>query len=355
MFNELDLHASVITESWLRPGLQLEEDLRDLDAGTNITLIHKSRPAKRGRTAGGGVVIAYNKNRLKLKERKMVRGKAELVCAVGKLPGASRKVVIIGVYLPPQTKTDKVQETMQYIRDEIYKVKNEYEDPYIIVSGDFNKKETSTAFADFVDIEEADAGPTRKNEALDLTFINFKQEVTSKSIRPPLSSPNGSKVSDHKVVSICAELKAGDRFKWIRYSARPRTQAGNLKIAELMDKESWKDVIEEPCANNKATKLVERLDAMMNEAFPEKQKKIKSTEDPWITDHIRKQITDRKKIYNKQDRSPDWKKMKAFTNKLIKDSKHEYYANFTKKAIETKDSRLYYQVVNRLKSTEKPK
>ena len=141
-FNELDLHAAVVTESWLRPGAQLEEDLRDLNCSANITLIHRSRPPKKGRTAGGGVVIAFNRNRLKLKERRITRGKAELVSVVGKLPGASRKVVIIGAYVSPQTKADKVQETMEYIRDKIYKVKNEFEDPYTILSGDINKKDT---------------------------------------------------------------------------------------------------------------------------------------------------------------------------------------------------------------------
>ena len=181
-FNELDLHSAVITESWLRPGMQLDQDIRDLNDGANITLIHRSRPSKRRRTAGGGVLIAFNKNRLKLKERRITRGKTEMVCAIGKLPGASRKMAILGVYIPPQTKAEKVTEVMEYIRDELHKLKTEFEDPYIVVTGDFNKKDTAVAFSDFPDMKEIAAGPTRKGEALDLTFTNFYDEITEKKI-----------------------------------------------------------------------------------------------------------------------------------------------------------------------------
>ena len=47
---------------------------------------------------------------------------------------------------------------------------------------------------------------------------------------------------------------------------------------------------------------------MMNAAFPEIEKKVKSTDDPWIDDNIRKKIATRKRIYDKEDRSKNGRK-----------------------------------------------
>ena len=46
--------------------------------------------------------------------------------------------------------------------------------------------------------------------------------------------------------------------------------------------------------------------------------KKKTTENPWITDKIRKKIKQRKSVFKKQGRSKAWKKLKKLTVKMIK-------------------------------------
>ena len=56
-FEVLGLHFSIITESWLADGTNLEEDLRELEYGTDLCVVYKNRPLRpnsRRRTAGGG-------------------------------------------------------------------------------------------------------------------------------------------------------------------------------------------------------------------------------------------------------------------------------------------------------------
>ena len=49
---------AIITESWLKPGKELESSLRDLEDDERLKIIHKSHPTKKkNRTAGGGVAI----------------------------------------------------------------------------------------------------------------------------------------------------------------------------------------------------------------------------------------------------------------------------------------------------------
>ena len=59
-FRNLDLSCAIITESWLRPGIKLEEEIEDFEWVERLKVIHKSRKTRAGRTAGGGVAIVLN-------------------------------------------------------------------------------------------------------------------------------------------------------------------------------------------------------------------------------------------------------------------------------------------------------
>ena len=91
---ELDVDFSVVTESWLVDGKGLDEDLLDLEAGSNLKVLYKNRPAKltnrqKRRTAGGGVTIVYDTKRCDFKERKMAGNKYEIVSGVCTVPKLS--------------------------------------------------------------------------------------------------------------------------------------------------------------------------------------------------------------------------------------------------------------------------
>ena len=69
-FRDFSLHFSVITESWLASGTELDNALAELENGTDLRMLYKNRPVKpssRRRTAGGGVAIVYDKSKCKLK------------------------------------------------------------------------------------------------------------------------------------------------------------------------------------------------------------------------------------------------------------------------------------------------
>ena len=130
-FDELDLHFSLINESWLKDGEKLEEDAQDLELGQNLKIFHRNRTLRRGKTAGGGVAILYDKSRIAMSERKYNWGKTEAIMAVGKIAGISRKIVIISMYIPPQTRANKVLESLTLVRNAIGSVKNEMDDPLL--------------------------------------------------------------------------------------------------------------------------------------------------------------------------------------------------------------------------------
>ena len=87
---------------------------------------------------------------------------------------------------------------------------------------------------------------------------------------------------------------------------------------------------------------------------PIKIKKIRNTDDPWITHAIRRKIRARKKVFRKEFRSTRWKQLKAETTRMIKEAKRRYYDNFTEQAKKTGDSSLYFRIVNRLRDRRAP-
>ena len=118
-------------------------------------------------------IKAFNKKRIRLNEHKIRRGNSKIVCAVEKLQGISRKVVVLGVYLPPKTRSQRVKETMEHINNVIGQLKRDMNDPIFIIGGDFNKFETEDAVADYPDLQEIITPPTRGDNRLDLIFTNI--------------------------------------------------------------------------------------------------------------------------------------------------------------------------------------
>ena len=86
-----------------------------------------------------------------------------------------------------------------------------------------------------------------------------------------------------------------------------------------------------------------------------KKVKIRDTDDPWITNHIRNKIETRKKIFKRGRRGDEWKEARKETTKLIKESKKEWYDKYKEQAKTSNDPALYYKVVNRLKDKESPR
>ena len=222
-FDELDLQMAIITESWLKPGKDLERSLRDLEDGERLKIIHKSRPSKRNRTAGCGVAIAFNQDKLKLTERPIKAGRAEIICATGKLPKMARKIVVFAVYIPPKTRAPQVNNIMSTLNDEISRAKTDLNDPVIIIGGDYNKKPFHDSVVDFPDVHLLPSGPTRGNETLDLVFTNV---TSTTQIKPPLESDDGSLKSDHSTVLVESSIGNEHRFEWKFIKSRPKTDRG---------------------------------------------------------------------------------------------------------------------------------
>ena len=97
------------------------------------------------------------------------------------------------------------------------------------------------------------------------------------------------------------------------------------------------------------------IEKAMDRFYPEKTIKVKSTDEPWIDEEIRRCIRGRKRIYEREKRSEKWREKKQESKRLIRDAKKRYYEEFTKKAKQSNDPALYFRIISRLKDREVPK
>ena len=354
----MDLDLTIITESWLASGTRLEDELLELELGTGLSVVYKNRPvgpSSRRRTAGGGVAIIYNKQRFKLKERRVIGNSFELVCAKGKINGLDRMLVVIGLYIPPKTTVGQLSELRSIISDLVLQEKAASRDPLFILGGDMNRRDLGQSFGDFNDFFEICHGPTRENEKLDKTFTNFEQQYLETLVCPPLQTATGVK-SDHSCIvsQLCTPRLY--KAKWEKFSVRKKTEKGNAMFGKLVAEENWDEFYNglQNDPSRMIDKLHEKLAEWMDKCFPYKQVRRRSNEDPWITNSIRRKIRARLRIFLREGRSGRWKAVNKEIRRLIREEKKKYVGRTVDKCKVTGNNSAYYRVVKELNTKNRP-
>ena len=166
-FSELDVDIAVITETWLKDGDALSEDLKDLEMGAGISsLVLNRAPNSRG-VSHGGVGIFYKNTLGSFKKISLANPeKFEILPSIATIKGSARKLVVVAAYMPPNYAVPRARQCLEYIENAIIDIRRTYRDPYIVVAGDFNQWEIEQALAEFQDIKEVTVGPTRGDRCL---------------------------------------------------------------------------------------------------------------------------------------------------------------------------------------------
>ena len=117
-FTELKADLAIITETWLTDGPTLQEDIDDLREGSGLGLLVRNRePGARGHSHGG-VGIAFRISSCTFKELQINNpDRYEVIAALGTIPGHSRKLLVIGCYLPPGDNAARGNGCLGFIED----------------------------------------------------------------------------------------------------------------------------------------------------------------------------------------------------------------------------------------------
>ena len=146
----------------------------------------------------------------------------EVVMAAGSVKGCPRRIAVIACYIPPNYTVPKGRQAMQFASGAVAEAKRRFNDPIIVLSGDFNQWRIEDHLADFPDLSEHDVGPTRGDRCIDRIFSNLSVSVSGTV--PPLETDlvNGAAVckSDHRVAFVQSTVDRVVASKVMSYSYR---------------------------------------------------------------------------------------------------------------------------------------
>ena len=343
----------LVTETWLQGGEDLDNLAADLRGASGIELISKNRPKYSNRNPGGGVAALYKKNMLSLSRESFTTKFEVLLCRV-KMHNNTRPMFVFLMYFPPKLKAADVRECLKSISEKIARLKLSNSNPYILLAGDVNQFPVDEAIIDHNDINLLRTPPTRGNACLDILASNFNEEITETFVESPLESDIA--LSDHAVLVARASLKHKHDFKWITYSTRQIDDEGKRKFATAFVTFDWASLVNNiPDPTDLTVAIQEKIEELNNTYFPWKRRKIRSTDDPWITDKVRRAIRRRNRAYTKTMKRTDrWKLLKHHTNQLIAEEKLKYYEREEKKLHVYNPKAIPYKILKDLTEPERP-
>ena len=133
------------------------------------------------------------------------------------------------------------------------------------------------------------------------------------------------------------------------------TAQNHEKFADLYLSIDWESEIGSlDCPSEMVKRLHEITIDATDKCFPLKTRRVRSTDDPWITDEIKRAIRTRKRRYKKWDRGPKWQSAKDHTNSLIKESKRDFYNDAVERLKARGSSQLPYKALKELAIPDRP-
>ena len=317
-------------------------EVRDLIISEKIDLLTKNR-----RSRGGGVALAYDKTKSTMRVLKVPRSRHEVLACEGTINGIRRPVCVIVIYVPPKTTVKEYEEIALHVSDVIELAGEKLNDPYYVITGDFNERNIEKCTQDFPEIIMVETGPTRGNKCLDLMCTNFRDHISDVDVLPPLEDNLGENASDHRIIVLRADIPKRDHFTKKRINFRPYTQRGEEEFGTLLLSQDWSPM-EVMDTSEAADWLTSILEEFMEACFPEKARIVKSSDYPWISQAIKRKVRQRNREYARKRRSNRWKILRDEAESMMKTSQEKYLKKIRDDLSLTKNTRHFFKAVQAL-------
>ena len=272
---------------------------------------------------GGGVALAFRAYVCNFKGRKTKKmASFEIMCAVGTAGKIKRKLVVFIAYLTPQMSATSLDQFNELLGCEIAEAKVCYGDPIIVLVGDMNGRDLSGALDIDGEISLVVTDPMRGPSTLDLVYTNETGRVTEKKVRQPLETEDG-KLSDHGCVRIKIVMPAVKNFTYVRKTVRKRTTEGDTAFGAELACIDWSPLRGFP-PDDMVREFEAKIEEITNKHCPLKSIRVRSIENPWITNGIRRRSRKKKGLDKREGRSLAWQQADNMLAEEVAEKKLEF-------------------------------
>ena len=350
MNEEFNIDFACITETWIKNDRATKIALSEYRHAKNVEFIRKDR----GNRRGGGVAIAYNIMRMRLKRITLPGMESfEVVAASGKQIADGRLFVIICCYLPPKMTSARMKTFNEKMSDAIENLTGGVNKPLVVLAGDMNKKDITPAIEDFPELVKIDAGPTRGTAYLDEMYVSFGDRITNHCVHDPLQNKSGIE-SDHGCLIARAEFPRAHHFTTTETWGRVYTTEAETKFGHALGEINWSPMITMN-PSQAADYLDEKLSALYDRFFPLRRFKKKSTDLLWLTPALRRKIRRKKRMYRFEGKTDRWLEFRAEVEEKILAERKKFLERAKKKCFETKNTGAFFKAVKVLGTYEAEK
>ena len=353
-FYEKLIDIATITETWFQTGrecLELAATLRD---GHSLGILTRERQgtANNGRQYGG-VALVYRLATCRFEPFSLVNPENyEVMASVGNVKGVEGKVFVISCYAPPNLLANTARAMMEYVSDLVCEAKRTFADCAVIVAGDFNQWSVAEILDDHPDLSQVEHGPTRGDRQVDKCLTNFGRVIFESDTLEPLETEEGNE-SDHRVAYFRAKFES-NKEETITYTYRPFNARGAARFSALIAHANWSCVLDPTDVDEKVNAFQVMLDGWMDTCFPLKTITRRKSDPPWVNRTIRRLTYKRRGVYDREGRSPKWKKLMKKTRKLCRERAGKYLADQKSKLTGPGASRMFFKHMKSYNSREKP-
>ena len=126
----------------------------------------------------------------------------EMLVAAGSVKGRMMKFLVMACYIPPNYSKQKGSGALEFIENVLIELKRRYNDPYLVVAGDFNQWRVEDYLDSFPDMSEIGVGPARGSKAIDRIFSNVGRSLVESGTALPLETAGEGedyRKSDHLI------------------------------------------------------------------------------------------------------------------------------------------------------------
>ena len=246
---------------------------------------------------------------------------------------------------PPHYNAHQNKSLFKHINDSILALRTKYEDPYIFLGGDFNSRNFRLAVEVFPQIKAIHTSPTRGRAVLDILSSNYNDSLVDSSVVEPICTEKEIQ-TDHMTVFACFRMPRVPSYNIEQYSYRHLTAEGHDKFGGWLAAKNWSCVLNAVDLDVAVEALHCEFEKGMAHAYETKTRKKKSSEPPWMTDWLRKDIADRRKVFRTdKGRSPRCHAMKLKTNKAVKKRRGGYHQLVIDKFREETNPGKFFQYI----------
>ena len=334
--NEMNSQIALVTETWFRESSELRVVLEDMSNALGFGVVREDRSTG----VGGGVCLVYNKSEIEFQKVK-IKATTEIVAAIGRRTGQRRKIAAVTAYIPPNYDAEQSDKALDEIVDVVGHLKRKYNSPYVVLGGDFNKRNIEESLKCFPDLKKQVTPPTRGGNVLDKIFTNFDEYITEAGVTDSIFNLEGTE-TDHKTVYINASMPRVPAYKTENYSYIQQTKAGDEKMVAFLESVNWGEEIVGEDTDGMVAALHSIFNEGMKRCYEVKKSSKKSSEPAWMTGGIRRLIRRRRAIFKKWGRNNVWKALKRKTRKLIRERKKTHDREKKEKILSNNSNCLLY-------------